>query len=618
MIDLKDKTNVYMYIDTSQLDINENILIQTSQIYTFKYRINGSTWTTDTTTGLASRFRVYNNAFQIVLKNGLVVTINEGDIVEIVMSKILTISPSDYLTNNDNYVYIANHSIIDSIELIFYQYTNEKNLVTKSTYLTSTLIEYGQFTEEVDKLNPSFIIQMESFEYNYFFIPQFSRYYFVTGITSVRKGLWRVNGHVDVLYTFDYDIRKQYGFIIRNEKNPYGIILPDERVSFFAKPKYTFKNVSGGTLANTTLNINQSATSICAVISVLNENARIGYSNVLAPLNSGLNNFEAGDYSNPIAYNYAITPANISSLALTISQQQTLSSFVFGLWVYPFNFSLSDGNIYSNLTGNVTIGTTDTGVLAHLMAYDLSPYLVIADFELPSYSSFVDIEPYKECNLYIPFCSNIYKFDLQRCAGHRILVYYSVQFSNGNATANIYDYTAQQMLLTMPVQLGTQLSVSVTNATEIEIQRKYAQWGIIGNSLDTVAKMIMNGIAKNYIGMVRNSQEWIANCVKAVWNDTLLQDTATLDITSANLSLYNPMNVYLITKEREVNMADNQTFETRNGYPINTWDLLSRTGYEYTGYTEVTQLHYRPSIHDWITSPEIDEIETLAKNGIIL
>ena len=38
--------------------------------------------------------------------------------------------------------------------------------------------------------------------YNYCYIPEFKRYYFIDEIVSVKNGIWRVSLHVDVLESF--------------------------------------------------------------------------------------------------------------------------------------------------------------------------------------------------------------------------------------------------------------------------------------------------------------------------------------------------------------------------------------------------------------------------------
>lgn len=52
---------------------------------------------------------------------------------------------------------------------------------------------------------------------NYAYIPEFGRYYFITGLESVRNGLWRLSMHVDVLYTYREQIKANSAIIERNE-----------------------------------------------------------------------------------------------------------------------------------------------------------------------------------------------------------------------------------------------------------------------------------------------------------------------------------------------------------------------------------------------------------------
>ena len=61
----------------------------------------------------------------------------------------------------------------------------------------------GSLRAETSITDPSIIIEYAGAlqNVNYFYIPQFQRYYFVTDITAVRAGLWKISGHCDVLTT---------------------------------------------------------------------------------------------------------------------------------------------------------------------------------------------------------------------------------------------------------------------------------------------------------------------------------------------------------------------------------------------------------------------------------
>ena len=53
----------------------------------------------------------------------------------------------------------------------------------------------------VQKTNPA--IQ----NYNYMYIPEFGRWYYINEIIAVTNKFWEIHAHVDVLYTWGADIR---------------------------------------------------------------------------------------------------------------------------------------------------------------------------------------------------------------------------------------------------------------------------------------------------------------------------------------------------------------------------------------------------------------------------
>lgn len=87
----------------------------------------------------------------------------------------------------------------------FYFNTSAKNAIGKS--LTNELSLTGTLRDECSIINPEFMVEAANLSsYNYCYIPQFNRYYFVNNIISVRNNLWRVILHVDVLESFKSEI----------------------------------------------------------------------------------------------------------------------------------------------------------------------------------------------------------------------------------------------------------------------------------------------------------------------------------------------------------------------------------------------------------------------------
>lgn len=91
------------------------------------------------------------------------------------------------------------------MEIVLYVTGSEKHAIYKN--LQNGIEFIGSLRGESSVINPVVLIEMENpSQYNYCFIPEFNRYYFITDITSVRTGLWRISCSVDVLMSFQSQI----------------------------------------------------------------------------------------------------------------------------------------------------------------------------------------------------------------------------------------------------------------------------------------------------------------------------------------------------------------------------------------------------------------------------
>lgn len=69
--------------------------------------------------------------------------------------------------------------------------------------------------------------------YNYMYIGDFGRYYFIDDITSLHNGLWRISGHVDVLETYKQAILANQAVIKRQAKQ-FNLYLDDPEFKTYA------------------------------------------------------------------------------------------------------------------------------------------------------------------------------------------------------------------------------------------------------------------------------------------------------------------------------------------------------------------------------------------------
>ena len=100
---------------------------------------------------------------------------------------------------------------------------SEKNKINKNIITGITLS--GSLRNESTVVNPSITINIDNpTVYNYAYIPEFNRYYFITNYISLRTGMWQINLKSDVLMSFKDSILSSEVLINKTEttgKNNY-------------------------------------------------------------------------------------------------------------------------------------------------------------------------------------------------------------------------------------------------------------------------------------------------------------------------------------------------------------------------------------------------------------
>lgn len=109
-------------------------------------------------------------------------------------------------------------TVTDEFTMYFYKSTAEKNRMDKSAYLTEIIQSTGTLRRATSIISPEFeFIYNKVPDFNYVYIPNFNRYYFIDNIVSLRNNVWTLSLSVDVLMSFKEQIKECDGFIARNE-----------------------------------------------------------------------------------------------------------------------------------------------------------------------------------------------------------------------------------------------------------------------------------------------------------------------------------------------------------------------------------------------------------------
>lgn len=118
-----------------------------------------------------------------------------------------------------------------SLQISLYKCSAENNRVDKSDYITSAFNMVGVLREQCSVLDPVITVEKTNpaiMQYNYMYIPEFGRWYFITNIISKSQGIWEIHGHVDVLYTWGGEIKQNKAIINKTaEASKANIYLDD-------------------------------------------------------------------------------------------------------------------------------------------------------------------------------------------------------------------------------------------------------------------------------------------------------------------------------------------------------------------------------------------------------
>lgn len=147
------------------------------------------------------------------------------------------------------------------MNIFFYTSSAEPNSFPK--VLGKAIRYQGELRDECDILNPVLTIEglNPDTTFNYCYIPDFKRYYFITESSVVRTGLIQFNLHVDVLQSWSKEILELEAIISRNEYD-FNNHLEDTRVPAWSNNMTSYKeptnitgNISMPNLSNELYNI---------------------------------------------------------------------------------------------------------------------------------------------------------------------------------------------------------------------------------------------------------------------------------------------------------------------------------------------------------------------------
>lgn len=135
------------------------------------------------------------------------------------------------------------------LHLTLYKYANKPIIVDKSNYLGTGLAVTGDaMTSNQDMENPVVLLSFTTEpDYNYAYIQEYNRYYYLTQKTWVSANVWSLTFHVDELYTYKTLVKSLSGLVAYSASG--SSLKPDSRLVYNNPPTYS-TNAPASTLKN--------------------------------------------------------------------------------------------------------------------------------------------------------------------------------------------------------------------------------------------------------------------------------------------------------------------------------------------------------------------------------
>lgn len=529
-----------------------------------------------------------------------------------------------------------------------YKLNCQRNVVNKTIGTTtaynlvivSTL--YGNFKNAVALKNPIIDIDItnDSNKFNYVYIVELERYYFVEKIDLVSKDIIRVSLVEDVLMSHASLILEQNAYVTRYENAVNNDLLIDDRLPREDVPTITYIEPTTTPAVTNIIdfdfdNINNPNILLVtrATVSDITTVDKIYPPNEASelPTISGAKSVNDHYYLiNRDTYNKLIT-ANIHT-ATPESYIQSILFLPFNLLdIFPDAYN-TDSHIYAGdyylmeyneiNWDHLPISSSYTPIKTWETDNSGSPYIKVADFyfsevlgDIPITDKYDDLSPnITQWEIYLPFVGWVQLTNVKDLYGDRIIVYYTFDINTGNSTVYVYNSSKEYVVYSSQCQIGIPLPTISTNVDSIARQQQATSlntfMGLLTSAL-SIGVGVAGGNPLAIAGGVLSAGKTIVSTVNTL---NSLIEHAQMTFGGSRNALYSPNKVTIRKiKHNAVSNTDSTIYGKTQGYPYRAYTSLTNL----SGYIEVGDIQFNPKFSD-IYNDEINEIVTLLKNGVIL
>lgn len=517
------------------------------------------------------------------------------------------------------------------MQVILYKYSGRTNTIAKELPTTTLTLE-GVLKEGTSLLNPSILIESTNydrvvndsnirvgylnngifrkvaynqiehlFDYNYAYIPDFKRYYFITDINSFRTNLWRIDMKVDVLKTYEHAIISQTQYVSRYEgassykyKDNLAIFNPINNVEEIEP--------DSGSLVNTIFNELEYDNNYNVVVSTIS--ARSVLSNYQRkPSFSILPEVAAQFLESPCTSTYVLkTRHDVSQLAfdLSLTDYSKYSSYVLSAVRFPMTI-----NHLTPKSTELYVGYNESIPGINNSSTDFQNYIV-GDFTYTNDNITSDIYEQTTIEIYVPYLGWV-RLNTQDVMNKRIVITYDVNYYSGESNVSIIDYNNNKLLYYSQCQLGIPLSLISSNKFDVDSNNTLRFLNMAISLATTIGGTASGNYPLAKVGLY-NSIKSASNFATGLMTNYVTTSGSVTNALSGNVT---PQQVRIkATYPTRVNR--DEYFAIHYGYPYNTSIQLYYLDYGKYFKCDGVQLNEIENA----TKTEQDEIKSLLESGV--
>lgn len=506
------------------------------------------------------------------------------------------------------------------MKIKLYQCLCENNRMNKETFLINELVLDGNAKQPINKSNPVFYIEDKINEvlivdnnsndvvygddveisisltgqnYNYMYVEDWERYYFIEPITFTNNKIFVISGSLDTLMSFKNKEWKNNPLYITRRTNGNSFIH-DNMIQF--KYKKLVKDNNGEIISDIeavtkgyqTFGMVQNNPSIydnlyCIVLAVA-DSSNVYTStyprNVPDMRSNGIGRMKTISPSSSYSYEnttyYVITPKMLDEVCKYVENNSSVLGSILSVTCIPYLIDTNNSTL-GDVSGQSYLVFDST----HYMIFDIDKVKVakygnndrflFRTFKFPEATSYRDYEPHTEAYLYIPYADTI-KLNLQSVWGSTLRLYYYVDFNTSNSSYILYNETKDIIESTGSCQIGYKFNLTASNSEEI---RKTQETNLTSFLFSTMASGIslMSG---NPTALVSSTRGIISSLGQIVTREQALISKPNATATSSNVGSMLPIEPYITWYIDEMTFDENgyNKFVQSIGIPFNNYEYI--------------------------------------------